>query len=151
MKTHPIKSALVASGLILAAGLPAFGSEAEDMFKRMDTDGNGKVTAVEHAQFSENQFKQTDTNYDGQVSAAECEAADAAYHKKDKVDAKATAAHIRQVDTDGNGQISSTEAAAFARSAFAKADKNGDQVLSEDEVEQAHKEMKKEIKELKNN
>jgi Ca2+-binding EF-hand superfamily protein len=149
MNTHPIKTALALSGLMLAASAPVFGSEAEDMFKRMDADGNGKVTAVEHAQFAENKFKQSDTNYDGQVSAAECNAAEAAYHKKDRFDEKATAAHIRLVDTDGNGQISSSENSMFARNAFAKADKNGDQVLSEDEVEKAHKEMKKEAKELR--
>jgi Ca2+-binding EF-hand superfamily protein len=150
MNTHPTKSVLVISGLLLAAAAPLVGSEAEDMFKRMDADGNGQVTAVEHAQFAENKFKQSDTNYDGQVSAAECNAAEAAYHKKNKVDEKATAAHIRLVDTDGNGQISTSENATFARNAFAKADKNGDQLLSEDEVEDAHKEMKKDAKELKN-
>jgi len=153
MNTHSLKSALLVSGLVLAAGSPLIGSEAEDMFKRMDADGNGQVTAVEHAQFAENKFKQSDTNYDGQVSAAECTAAEVAYHKKNKMDEKvekATAAHIRLVDTDGNGQISSSENATFARNAFAKADKNGDQLLSEDEVEDAHKEMKKEAKEMKN-
>jgi Ca2+-binding EF-hand superfamily protein len=114
------------------------------MFKRMDSDGNGKVSAAEHAAFAETMFKQSDTNYDGQVSVAECNAAQAAHGKKIKQNAAAT--HVRLVDTDGSGQISAAENEAFAKSAFARADKNGDGSLSEDEVEDAHKAMEKEMK-----
>jgi Ca2+-binding EF-hand superfamily protein len=91
-------------------------------------------------------FKQSDVDRDGKVSAAECEAAQASYDKKMKIDKKATSAHMRQVDTDGDGQISATENAMFGKSSFARADKNGDGTLSEDEVEAAHKAMKKELK-----
>ena len=75
MKSHSLKLTLVSAALVLGVASPAFASEAEDLFKRMDTDGNGKVTAVEHAAFAETMFKQSDTNYDGQLSAAECTAA----------------------------------------------------------------------------
>ena len=144
MKNHSLKSMLIASGLVLTATSPVFGSEAEDMFKHMDSDGDGKVTGVEHAAWAETMFRQTDSNYDGQVSIAECDSAQVA--RDGKADQKASAIHLRQVDSDGNGQISATENAAFAKSAFVRADKNGDNVLSEDEVEKAHKAMKKEMK-----
>jgi len=144
MKTPNFKSVLLVSGLALAATSPAFASPAEDAFKRMDTDGNGKVTAVENAAFAETMFKQSDTNYDGQVSAAECDSAQAAHGNK--VDPKASLRHLQIVDTDRSGQISLSENAAFAQSEFARADKNGDGVLNEDEVEAQYKAMKKAMK-----
>lgn len=144
MKAPNFKSVLAASGVLLALGIPAFASPAEDAFKRMDTDGNGKVTALENAAFAETMFKQSDTNYDGQVSAAECDSAQAAHGNK--VSQKASARHLQMVDTDGSGQISLSENAAFAQSEFTRADKNGDGVLSEDEVEAQYKAMKKAMK-----
>lgn len=144
MKNNTLKSLLVIGGLSLAASTSVFASEAEDMFKRMDTNGDKKVTAAEHAQFAETMFQQGDVDRDGKVSAAECEAAQAVYDKK--VDKKATAAHLRIVDTDSDGQISAAENAAYAKSSFARADKNNDGALSEDEVEDAYRAMKKEIK-----
>jgi Ca2+-binding EF-hand superfamily protein len=150
MKNHSIKSIVIIGSLSLAAVSTAFASEAEDMFKRMDLNGDKKVTAAEHAQFAELSFQQSDADHDGKVSAAECEAAQATYDKKAKIDKRATEAHLRQVDADGDGQISQTENAAFAQSAFARADKNGDGSLSEGEFESAHKAMKKEMKDLKN-
>jgi Ca2+-binding EF-hand superfamily protein len=146
MKNHSIKSIVIVGGLSLAAAATAFAGEAEDMFKRMDANGDKKVTVAEHAQFAETSFQQSDADHDGKVSAAECEAAQASYDKKAKIDKKGTEAHLRQVDTDGDGQISQTENAAFAQSAFARADKNGDGALTEGEFEAAHKAMKKEMK-----
>jgi len=142
MKNHSLKSLIVA-GLALAA-IPAFASEAEDMFKRMDTNGDKKVTSTEHAQFAETMFRQSDADSDGRVSAAECESAQSKHDKK--VNKEATATHMRLVDTDGDGQISQSENAAYAKSAFTRADKNSDGVLNEDEVEAFHKVMKKEMK-----
>jgi Ca2+-binding EF-hand superfamily protein len=144
MKNHSLKFLAAVGGLSLAAISPAFASDAEDMFHRMDTNGDKKVTSLEHAQFAETMFKQSDADHDGKVSAAECESASAAHDKK--VDQKATVAHMRIVDTDRDGQISATENTAFAKSTFARADKNADGSLTEDEVEDAHKAMKKEIK-----
>ena len=144
MKNYSLKTVLATAGLVLFATAPVFGSEAETEFKRMDSDGNGKVTAVEHAAYAETMFKQSDTNYDGQVSVAECNAAQAAHGKKIKKNAAST--HVRLVDTDGSGQISAAGNDAFAKSAFTRADKNGDGTLSEDEVEAAHKAMEKELK-----
>lgn len=142
---HPsLKSLLIAGGLFLAAASPILASEAEDLFKRMDTNGDGRLTSVEHAQSAETMFKQSDADRDGKVSAAECESAQATHDGK--IDKKATALHMRQVDTDGDGQINATENNAFAKSAFLRADKNSDGVLSEDEFEAAHKAMKKELK-----
>src|SRR5690349_16308162 len=103
MKNHTLKSLLLVGGLSVAASTAVFASEAEDMFKRMDLNGDKKVSPSEHAQFAETSFQQSDVDRDGKVSAAECEAAQAVHDKKP--DKKATAAHLRIVDTDGDGQI----------------------------------------------
>lgn len=144
MKNHSLKTLVIAGGLSLIAASPVFASKAEDMFKKMDANADGKVTAAEHAQFSDTMFKQSDVDRDGKVSAAECEAAQATYDQK--VDKQAVTSHLRQVDTDADGQISASENTAFEKSAFMRADKNADGSLSEDEVEAAHKEMKKDTK-----
>jgi Ca2+-binding EF-hand superfamily protein len=144
MNHHSLKSLLIAAGLSVAVTSPILASEAEDLFKRMDTNGDGRITSAEHAQSAETMFKQSDADRDGKVSAAECESAQMKHG--DKVDKQAAATHLRQVDTDGDGQINSRENSTFARNAFARADKNSDGILSEDEFEDAHQAMKKELK-----
>ena len=104
MKNHSIKSIIIVGGLSLAAVSTVFASEAEDTFKRMDLNGDKKVTSAEHAQFAELSFQQSDADHDGKVSAAECEAAQATYDKKAKIDKKATEAHLRQVLLDAQWQ-----------------------------------------------
>lgn len=147
MKIQSLKSLVIVGGLSMTAFSTAFASDAEDMFKRIDLNGDKKVTSMEHAQFAETMFKQSDTDGDGKVSAAECDSAQATHDKKMKIDKKATAAHLRMVDTDGDGQISATENSAFEKTSFARADKNNDGVLSENEFESAYKAMKKDMKE----
>jgi Ca2+-binding EF-hand superfamily protein len=144
MKTHTLKSLVVIGGLALVANSPVFGSDAEDMFKRMDTNGDKKVTSTEHTVFAETHFKQSDADRDGYISAAECDSAQAAAHKK--VDQKATVTHMRLVDTDGDGRISPAENSAYAKNNFTRADRNSDGVLKEDEFEKFHHEMKEELK-----
>ncbi|HEY8994687.1 MAG TPA: hypothetical protein VIM71_08505 [Lacunisphaera sp.] len=146
MKNQYLKSIIVLSGLLIVAGSTAFAGEAEDMFKRMDLNGDKKVTPAEHAQFAELSFQQSDADHDGKVSAAECEAAQVTHDKKMKVDKKATEVHLRQVDTDSDGQISAKENSAYEKTSFARADKNNDGLLTEDEFESAYKAMKKEMK-----
>jgi Ca2+-binding EF-hand superfamily protein len=145
MKNHSLKSiALLAGSLSLAAVTPAFASDAEDMFHRMDLNGDKKVTTTENLQFAETMFKQSDADRDGKISAAECESASAKHDKK--VDKQATVTHMRLVDTDGDGQINGTENTAFAKNTFTRADRNSDGVLTEGEFEEAHQAMKKERK-----
>ena len=144
MKNHSLKSLLVVGGLSLAVVTPVFASDAEDMFRRMDLNGDKKVTTTEHAQFAEMKFKQADADRDGRLSAAECESDHTVDNKK--VDKQATVTHMRLVDTDGDGLINSSENTAFAKNAFTRGDKNSDGVLTEDEFEAAYKAMKKELK-----
>lgn len=50
------------------------GRGTEYMIKKMDTDGNGKVSKAEHDAFQVARFKETDANNDGSVTADEIEA-----------------------------------------------------------------------------
>ncbi|HWA28407.1 MAG TPA: hypothetical protein VG734_22345 [Lacunisphaera sp.] len=144
MKNQSSRFLVIVGGLSLALALPAFASEAEDLFHRMDGNGDKKVTTIEHATFAENQFKQADADYDGKVSAAECESA--ATTDKKKVDKQATVTHMRLVDTDGDGQISQAENTEYARKSFVRADRNSDGVLTEDEFEKFYHATKEELK-----
>ena len=110
---------------------------------RVSPDGT-LLAFMEHPVKFDNRGSVKVVDRNGKVSAAECEAAQATHDKK--IDKKATAAHLRIVDTDSDGQISNAENAAYAKSAFVRADKNSDGSLNEDEVEDAHKAMKKEMK-----
>jgi Ca2+-binding EF-hand superfamily protein len=144
MKIHSLNILAVLGGLSLAVATPAFASDAEDMFHRMDLNGDKKVTTAENLQFAEAMFQQSDADRDGKVSVAECESSSAKDGKE--VDKQATVTHMRLVDTDGDGQINKVENAAFAKNAFTRGDKNSDGVLTEGEFEEAHQAMKKERK-----
>lgn len=144
MKNQTLKSVLLLAGLSCASALTVRASEAEDMFKRMDINGDKEVTSLEHANWSQAMFDQADADHDGKISAAECESASTRDGKK--VDKHATVAHMKLLDTDGDGQISKEENATFSRLEFTRADKDGNGSLNEDEVEAAFKAMKKQLK-----
>lgn len=59
--------------LLLLAG-SAFAGDAGDKFRSMDTDGDGRVTATEHANAAQAMFTEADTNRDGSLSMQEVEA-----------------------------------------------------------------------------
>ena len=145
------RNSLAAICSLALFALPAAfaGHDGEKAFKKMDSDGDGKVTRTEHAAGAQQMFTKCDTNSDGIVTAAEMDAAMAAKDDKhDKHDKKGkhhrtSADKIREIDSNNDGQLTLAEHNAGAEKMFAKMDKNGDGVLSEDECEEGHKEMKK--------
>ncbi|HEY5810968.1 MAG TPA: hypothetical protein VIT67_23555 [Povalibacter sp.] len=105
-----------------------------DKMAMMDTDGDGKITATEHATGAKTMFGKMDANGDGRVTATEMEA---------KHSGKSAAEKIAKIDSDGDGVLTAAEHAAGAKTMFTKMDADGDGTLSEAECSAGHKkEMK---------
>ena len=148
MKTKT--SFLLAGGLLLAA-LPAFANDADDKFKLMDTNGDGKVSREEHAAAAQAMFGKMDANSDGIVTADEMTAMHHEkkssklkfWQKKDKHDEMSSSEKISIIDTNGDGKISRAEHEAGSAKMFTKMDANDDGVLSKEECEAGEEMMHK--------
>ena len=55
-------------GMVMAQEKPAM---AQTGFSKMDTDGNGEITVVEHGAFWKGRFSELDTNKDGKITVDE--------------------------------------------------------------------------------
>lgn len=89
MKSLSSKLIPVAIASILC-GVAVAGGGKDDKMSMMDKDGDGKVTAMEHADGAKMMFTKMDSNKDGQVTAAEMDAAHAGMkeHGKDHATAR---------------------------------------------------------------
>lgn len=137
--------------LCLAAGLAsvAFGAfanhEGGDMFKMMDTNNDGQVSAAEHDAAVTKMFGDMDTNKDGFVTAAEMDARHAAmesheHGEKHGMEMK-SADKIAKMDTDKDGKLSAAEYGAGAKDMFGKMDADGNGMLSRTEMDSGHDKM----------
>lgn len=92
MKSLSSKLIPVAIASILC-GVAVAGGGKDDKLSMMDKDGDGKVTAIEHADGAKMMFGKMDSNKDGQVTAAEMDAAHAGMkeHGKDHATARTDA------------------------------------------------------------
>lgn len=63
---------LVLAGAVLVA--PAAYAQHADMFGKMDSDGNGRISAAEHATAAAAMFDKADANHDGSLDAEEMHA-----------------------------------------------------------------------------
>lgn len=116
------------------AMLLSFTAMAGDPTK-LDTDGDGMVSASEHAAGSQKMFESMDANSDGNVTATEMDAAHQARMKEGKSTMPMSSADkIKSKDTNGDGQLSAAENAAGAQRNFAKMDANHDGNLSQTEI-----------------
>lgn len=118
------------------------------MLQKMDTNGDGKISAEEHAAGARAMFQEMDTNGDGKVSPAEMDA----YHarteamstkpeKAGKAMELTSAEKIKVMDTNGDGMLSADEHAAGARLMFDKMDTNHDGFLTKAELQAGHDHM----------
>jgi hypothetical protein len=74
MKSFADKIVPVAIASIIC-GIAVAGGDKTDHMKMMDANGDGKVTATEHADCANKMFTKMDTNKDARVTAAEMDAA----------------------------------------------------------------------------
>lgn len=137
---------LIGTCCLALAILPAAfaGGDADKRFKKMDANGDGKISRAEHAAAAKQMFMQCDANHDGIVTAAEMDASTAAQGEKPDKHDKTSAEKIQMIDQNGDGQLTTAEHEAGTEALFAKMDKDGDGFLSKEECEDAQKMMKKE-------
>lgn len=127
-------------GLVLAAGAWAGNP---DKFKTMDTNGDGMISANEHASGVRTMFDRMDSNRDGNVTTAEMDASHKMKGDKGMRHDMSSADKIGKMDTNGDGMLSASEHDAGAQAKFTEmdADKNGS--LSMAEMDAGHAMMDK--------
>jgi Ca2+-binding EF-hand superfamily protein len=104
-----------------------------DMMKTMDSNGDGAVSADEHAAGAKTMFDRMDANKDGVVTAQEMEKAHPQGDKKMSASDK-----IKTIDTNGDGQLSAAEHAAGSAAMFDKMDTDHNGSLSAGEWKAGH-------------
>ncbi len=114
--------------------------DREEIFKRMDRNGDGKITEDELPQqeFLQRMVKAADTNRDGVVTKEEYLSfrpmpGTPARPSTAETPGGADSALLRALDTDGDGVLSAEEISG-AGSALKKLDRNGDGKITRDEL-----------------
>ncbi len=98
-------------------------------FAKLDKNGDGSVTREEVPKMPDARFKGIDANGDGALSMDEFNAA-----RQAKGHGKKGKGMLRGADTNADGKVDVAEAQAAAARHFSKLDKNGDGVVTQDEM-----------------
>jgi Ca2+-binding EF-hand superfamily protein len=169
MKSFSSRLIPVAIASILC-GVAVAGGGKDDHMQMMDKDGDGKISAAEHADGAKMMFSKMDANKDGQVTAAEMDTMHDAM--KDKAHATArtegnvneekmadkkaydstgtgksmpkmmsSEEKIAKMDTNNDGKLSAAEHAAGAKQMFSKMDTDGDGSLTAQEMREGQRSM----------
>jgi Ca2+-binding EF-hand superfamily protein len=134
-------SLIVVCGLALGALPPVFAGDADEKFKMMDTNSDGRVSREEHAAAAHAKFGKLDTNSDGIITTAELEAG-AGEKKSSKLkfwekDDKKSAQKASTLDLNADGQVTRAEHESSTVTKFARLDANNDGYLSKDECDKS--------------
>jgi Ca2+-binding EF-hand superfamily protein len=159
MKTKTIILTAVAAAVALGSTAPAFAAESKaarhekrvvHMIKRIDLNGDQRISHDEMASALARTFQVVDTNNDGAISASEVSAQKAVF-KAYRADAKAMKAsgerpprlmklpkalkrNFAKVDANGDGVVSKSEISALASKIFKRADRNRDGFISQADI-----------------
>lgn len=130
-----LRIALAATLAVLIGGAAladdgATKSSGPSSFQRMDSDGNGKVSAQEFIDSRATRFVKLDQNGDGKVTGEEFDNASSQHTSG----SKQGQTMIKVFDQNGDGGASIDEFKAVAAAAFVKQDVNKDGLLTEDEM-----------------
>lgn len=146
-----IRSLPVATALVLGVALagPALGADeempkspAEAEMKIMDTNHDGKITAMEHTVGAKKMFEMMDANENGTVTASEMD-----MNRRQMMGAHgpkpemSSADKIKVVDKDQDGELSSEEHFSASRKMFDEMDTDGDRALTLAEIKAGHEKM----------
>jgi Ca2+-binding EF-hand superfamily protein len=134
---------VVLVGLAAMAAAAARAAEAgsgrlmERLLQKMDSDGDGTLSAAEGEAAAEKMFDRRDSNGDGVLTEAEFTADKGSRplsaERQQKLDAY-RAKRFAAMDKDGNGQVSAAEYFAAAQRRFAAADANGEGLVTKHEL-----------------
>jgi Ca2+-binding EF-hand superfamily protein len=103
---------------------------AQHMLARIDTDKDGKISKAEIDAESAALFKRLDKNADGKIASDEVR-----HHRW----GGKGAGMLGRMDTDKDGNITKAEFTTAEDQMFQKLDANGDGVISQDEMQAAHR------------
>lgn len=146
----------------IICGIAMAGGDKDDHMKMMDTDGDGKITSMEHSAAAKTMFTKMDADADGRVTAAEMDAAhsmkgdkmkddkmarhedghdkeNAADKSYDKSGKMSSAEKIAALDTNSDGALTAEEHAAGSKKMFGKMDANRDGMLTAQEMRDGHR------------
>jgi hypothetical protein len=136
MKT---KSLVIAAGALALVALPsALADDVAGKIKRLDNNGDGRVTQEEHAEVARTSFGKLDSNSDGVLNADEISSAKEKKHSKLKFWAKdddGEHAKLSECDQNNDGQITRAEYEASKEAMFTSLDANHDGALTEQELD----------------
>jgi hypothetical protein len=167
MKSFSSRLIPVAIASILC-GVAVAGGGKDDHMKMMDKDGDGKITAAEHAAGVKEMFSKMDTNKDGQVTSTEMDAmhepmkdkghatarTEGGPNEQQMADKKAyddtgagksmpktmsSEQKIAKMDTNNDGKLSTAEYNAGAKQMFSKMDQDGDGSLTAQELREGER------------
>lgn len=133
MKRAIIISTLVAglaipTAIVMAKGFSHHGGMKMEMFDKMDSNQDGKLSLDEMPDHRQKYLDKMDMDNDGFISKEEAEAKRGGHHKN------RMAMMMQRLDSDGDGKITRSEFTSHATEMFNKADENGDGVVTEDEI-----------------
>jgi Ca2+-binding protein (EF-Hand superfamily) len=144
MKPMSSHSRMLACALSLTlVPLALAGGDKDKKFSKMDADGDGRISRMEHMAGAQQMFAEMDANRDGFVTAAEMESKGMKHGEHERGEMSASE-KIREIDQNSDGRLTSVEHVNGAEKMFAKMDKDGDGYLSKEEMKAGHKmKMKK--------
>lgn len=107
--------------------------------KAMDSNGDGRISAQEHAAGVGRMFETMDADKDGRVTASEMQAAHGKVTGGKAAAGEMSAAEkIKTIDTNGDGVLTAAEHEAGARRMFEHMDADKDGFLTKDELAAGH-------------
>ncbi len=111
----------------------------DHMFKMMDTDSDGKVSAAEHAAAVTSMFATMDANSDGKVTAEEMTMAHQKITGRAPAAGEMSAAEkIKVIDANGDGMLTAEEHATGSKTMFERMDGDKDGFLTRAEMAAGH-------------